>query len=150
MYRLERIAMIIFNGKYTWDGKKDGDHKPVSWWPGSQHLTIVDFSHEKTDVVMLKPFMVLATDTKEGYSIHKRYQDLIIGVCREFNLEVQKVLWVRYNRDAENEMKVAVLKLLTGKGPYRVFDLKWRTAMANERKLVDSILPLSLSQETVG
>lgn len=142
--------MIIFNGKYTWDGKSDNGHKPVSWWPGSQYLTIVDISTEKTDVVMLKPFIVLASDTKEAYSIHKRYQDLIIGVCREFELEVQKVLWVRYNRDAENEMKVAVLKLLTGRGPYKVFDLKWRRVMDNERKLVDSILPLSLSQNVEG
>ena len=142
--------MIIFNGKYTWDGKSDSGHKPVSWWPGSQYLTIVDISTEKTDVVMLKPFIVLSSDTKEAYSIHKRYQDLIIGVCREFDLEVQKVLWVRYNRDAENEMKVAVLKLLTGRGPYKVFDLKWRAVMDNERKLVDSILPLSLNQNVGG
>ena len=136
--------MIIFNGKYTWDGKSYNGHKPVSWWPGSQYLTIVDISAEKTDVVMLIPFIVLAPDTKEAYSIHKRYQDLIIGVCREFNLEIQKVLWVRYNRDADNEMNVAVLKLLTGRGPYKVFDLKWRAVMANEMKLVDAILPLSL------
>jgi hypothetical protein len=142
--------MIVFNGKYTWDGKKDGDHKPVSWWPGSQHLTVVDFSHEKTDVVMLKPFVVLASDTKEGYSIHKRYQDLIIGVCREFNIDLQKVLWVRYARAAKNEMQVAVLKFFGGKGPYRVYDLKWRAVMANERKLVDSVLPITLSGETGG
>jgi len=135
--------MIIFNGKYTWDGKKDHDHKPVSWWPGSQYLTIVDFSHEKTDVVMLKPFVVLAADAKEGYSIHKRYQDLIIGVCREFNLDLQKVLWVCYDRNSENEMKVAVLKFLAGKGPYKIYDLKWRAVMANEKKLMDSILPLT-------
>jgi len=43
-------------------------------------------------------------------------------------------------------MEVAVLKLLTGRGPYKVFDLKWRKVMANERKLVDAILPLSLIQ----
>jgi len=142
--------MIVFNGKFTWDGKSDSGLKPVSWWPGSQYLTIVDISAEKTDVVMLKPFIVLASDTKDAYSILKRYQDLIIVVCREFNLEIQKVLWVRYNRDAENEMKVAVLKLLTGRGPYKVFDLKWRSVMDNERKLVDSILPLSLSQNVEG
>ena len=137
--------MIIFNGKYTWAGKKDGDHKPVSWWPGSHHLTIVDFSSEKPDVVLLKPVIVLAADTKEGHSIHKRHQDLVVGVCREFDLDVQKVLWVRYSRDSGNEMKVAVIKLLSGKGPYKVYDLKWRSLMANERKLIDSLLPMLLS-----
>ncbi|OQY44404.1 MAG: hypothetical protein B6240_10595 [Desulfobacteraceae bacterium 4572_87] len=141
--------MIVFNGKYTWNGKSDTGQKPVSWWPGSQYLIIVDISTEKTDVVMLKPILVLASDTKELYSIHKRYQDLIIGVCREFNLEVQKVLWVRYNRDGKNEMKVAILKWVAGKGPYKVFDLKWRKVMANERKLVDAVvLPLSLSRRS--
>jgi hypothetical protein len=141
---VEGIRVIVFNGKYTWDGKKDGHHKPISWWPGSQYLTIVDFSAEKTDVVMLKPFVVLAADTKEGHSIHKRYQDLVIGACREFNLDVQKVLWVRYSRDSENEMKVAVIRFLSGMGPYKVYDLKWRSLMANEQKLIDSILPLFL------
>ena len=137
--------MIIFNGKFSWDGKKDGDHKPVSWWPGSHYLTIVDFSAEKPDVVLLKPVIVLAADTKEGHSIHKRHQDLVVGVCREFDLDVQKVLWVRYSRDSGNEMKVAVIKLLSGKGPYKVYDLKWRSLMANERKLIDSLLPMLLS-----
>ena len=137
--------MIIFNGKFSWDGKKDGDHKPVSWWPGSHYLTIVDFSAEKPDVVLLKPVIVLAADTKEGHSIHKRYQDLVMGVCREFNLDLQKVLWVRYSRDFENEMKVAVIKLLSGMGPYEVYDLKWRSLMANERKSIDSLLPMLLS-----
>ena len=134
--------MIIFNGKYSWDGKKDGLYKPVSWWPGSHYLTIVDFSREKPDVVMLKPVIVMAAETKEGYSIEKRYQDLIICVCREFNLDIPKVLWVKYNRDAENEMKVAVLKLLSRIGPNTLYDIKWRSLMPNERKLIDSIRSL--------
>ena len=137
--------MIIFNGKYTWDGKKDGDHKPVSWWPGSHYLTIVDFSAERPDVVLLKPVIALAADTKEGYSIHKRYQDLIMGVCRDFNLEIEKVLWVRYSRESENEMKVAVLRLLSRVGPHTLYDIHWRSLMANERKLIDSILTKSLA-----
>ena len=134
--------MIIFNGKYSWDGKKEGDHKPVSWWPGSHRLTIVDFSAEKPHVAMLKPVIVLASDTKEGYSIDKRYQDLIIGVCREFNLEIQKVLWVKCNQDSENGVKVAVLKLLSIIGPDILYDIKWRSVMPNEQKLIDSILEL--------
>ncbi|MCG6881019.1 MAG: hypothetical protein LJE96_18000 [Deltaproteobacteria bacterium] len=133
--------MIIYDGKYAWDGKKDSAYKPVSWWPGSHYLTIFDLSAEKSDVVMLKPFVVLASDSKEGYSVEKRYQDLIKAVCREFGLDVDKLLWVRYRRDSGNDMKVAVLKLLTGKGPYTVYDLKWRDVMPNERKLVNSIMP---------
>jgi hypothetical protein len=135
--------MILFNGKYVWNGKKDSPNKPVSWWPGSHYLTIFDFSSEKSGVIMLKPFVVLAADPKEGYSVEKRYQDLIKGVCTEFNLDIDKLLWVRYSRDSENEMKVAILKLLTGKGPYRVYDIKWRKLMPNERKMIDSILPLA-------
>ena len=134
--------MIIFNGKFSWDGKKGGEHKPVSWWPGSHYLTIVDFSVEKPEVLLLKPIIVFAADAKEGHSIHKRYQDLVAGVCREFDLDVQKVLWIRYSRDSENEMKVAVIKLLSGMGPYKVYDFKWRSLMANERELIDSFLPL--------
>ena len=133
--------MIIYDGKYVWDGKKDGDHKPVSWWPGSHYLTIFDFSGEKSDVVMLKPFVVLASDSKEGYSVEKRYQDLVKAVCREFKLDIEKLLWVRYGRDSKSDMKVAVLKLLSGKGPYTVYDLKWRDVMPNERKLVDALMP---------
>ncbi len=142
LHFLEGIGMIIFDGKYVWDGKKDTVRKPVSWWPGSHYLTIHDLSSQKREVVLLKPFVVLASDPKEGYSVHKRYQDLIKGVCTEFNLDIDKVLWVRYSRDSANEMKVAVLKLLTGKGPYTVYDLKWRKIMPNERKLVDSLLSL--------
>ena len=137
--------MIVFNGKYSWNGKKNGFHKPVSWRPGSQHLTIVDLSDEAPDVVMLKPVVALAADTKEGCSIEKRYQDLITVVCREFNLDIQKVLWVRYSRESENEMKVAVLKLLSGIGPETLYNLEWRSLMPNEQELIDAVSPLSLS-----
>ena len=75
--------------------------------------------------------------------MEKRYQDLIVGVCREFNLDIEKVLWVRYSRDRENEMKIAVLSLLSKIGPHTLYDVKWRPVMANEKKLIDSILPLT-------
>ena len=86
---------MLFNGKYAWNGSREGNNKPVSWWPGVHLISIFDLSREKSNVFMLKPFVVLTLDTQEGYSIEKRYQDLIMGVCRDFNLEIEKVLWVR-------------------------------------------------------
>lgn len=140
---------MLFNGKYAWNGSREGNHKPVSWWPGAHLISIFDLSHEKSNVLMLKPIVVLALDTQEGYSIEKRYQDLIVGVCREFDISVQKVLWVKLDPDNPKNMKVAMLE-----GSYKLksgilYDVKWRPLMPNEKEVVEQLLPSSTLKDRV-
>ena len=142
--------MMLFNGKYAWDGSKGGAHKPVSWWPGAHFISIFDLSHEKSNVLMLKPIVVLALDTQEGYSMEKRYQDLIMGVCREFGIPVQKVLWVKLDPDHPKDMRVAMMEASYKLKSGNLYDVKWRHLMPNEKEIVEQLLPLSTLKDRIS
>ena len=136
--------MIIFDGKYTWNGRKEKDssHKPVCWWPGSCRLTIVDLSDAAPGLLMLKPVIVLADETQEGYTVGNRYQDLVKNVCREFNLNEDKVLWITYNLEYDDKMKVAVIAPRTRVGDQVLYSVTWRDLMPNEIAMVSRYFPI--------
>ena len=141
-------AMIIFDGKYTWTGRKDKDrpHKPVCWWPGSCRLTIVDFSQENPDVLMLKPIIVLAAEPQEGYTVGNRYQDLIKNVCLEFNLDEDKVLWITYTLESDDKMRAAVIVPRTRVGDEVLYSVTWRDLMPTEITMISRYLPIVKSE----
>ena len=148
------VVMIIFNGQYTWTGRKEkgSSHKPVCWWPGSCRLTIVDLSEENPDVLMLKPIVVLAAEAQEGYSVGNRYQDLIRNVCKKFNLDENKVLWITYNLESDDEMRAAVIVPRTRVRDEVLYSVTWRDLMPNEIAMVSRYLPIvkSESGDSVG
>jgi len=135
--------MIKFNGKYQWDGRKrkNGLHKPITWWPGSCRLTIVDLSAKNPDVHMLKPIIIFAAEAKKGYSAASRYQDLIKNIFREFNLNKDKVLWIKYDIGSCDNMKVAVIAPKIRVGNEMFYSIKWRDLMSNEIDEVSRFFP---------
>ncbi|MDY6879493.1 MAG: hypothetical protein SV686_04535 [Thermodesulfobacteriota bacterium] len=145
-----QVAMIIYDGQYSWTGRKDKHrpHKPVCWWPGSCRLTIADLSKDKPDLLMLKPIIVLAADPQEGYTVGNRYQDLIRTVCREFGLDENKVLWIRYNPAGPDEMQVAVIVPETRVGDEVLYSVTWRDLMPREKTMVLQYLPAGSIGET--
>ena len=143
--------MIKFNGMYKWNGtkQKHSSHKPVSWWPGSCRLTIVDLSEENPYLYMLKPVIVFAAETKKGYSVSSRYQDFVKIICREFNLDKDKVLWIAYNMEESDKMKAATFVPESRFGNEIFYSVKWRNLMPNEIKEISRFLPL-LTAESVN
>jgi len=135
--------MIIFDGKYRWSGRKrkDNQHKPVSWWPGSCRMTIIDLSEKNPGVHMLKPVIILADEAQEGYTVGNRYQDLVKDVCREFNLKEDKILWITYSLESDGKMKAAVILPQKNIGNKTMFSIKWRNLTINEIELVSRYLP---------
>jgi hypothetical protein len=135
--------MIVFNGKYRWDGKKKGDRKPVSWWPGSYRITIIDLSDEKPGVHMLKPIIVMAAETKEGFCLKNTYQDLVKNVCIDFNLQTDKVFWVSYNAESFLEMQAAVFRPVSRLGSEILYDIRWRPVIDRELDEIKRFFPES-------
>ena len=133
--------MIIFDGNYTWSGRKNDADKPVSWWPGSYRLTIIDRSGETPGIRMLKPVIVLAAETKKGFVVRNRYQDLVKKVCKDFNLQMDKVLWISYNPNFISEMETAVFTPVTRLGSEVMYSVQWRSVMPNEVDEVRQYIP---------
>ncbi len=133
--------MIIYVGKYNWSGKKKGLKLPVSWWPGSYHLKIIDLTDEQPDVLKIKPVIIVVSDTGKGFSAKNYSQNLAKSVCKDFNLDLKKVLWIEYYPKEPVYMEVAMFKQLTKIGKEIIYSVKWRPIMANELEEIKDFVP---------
>ena len=50
--------MEIFNGIYSWDGKKHDGRDPVAWFPGAYNLRIFNLAVDSGGITHLDPTCV--------------------------------------------------------------------------------------------
>jgi len=97
--------MAIFNGVYSWDGTKMDGQEPIAWSAGSYNVTIYKRS-TRGNVELLKPYVCVYSRTGDGQSISANPEKFAKQLCKEFSLEMDRVLWVEH--------------LLVGTGGYEV------------------------------
>lgn len=132
--------MVIFDGKYEWDGKKRNTRFPISWWPGSYNLTIMDLRKSMPGVSFLKPYICIISDTGNGFSIKNHFERFALAVCDQFEIDVEKVLWIE--GEASNpDAAAAVVKPMGYMGHKPIYGTSWRPIRPNETALVESFLP---------
>ena len=85
--------MIIYNGTYSWDGRKTTTRFPVSWFPGSYDLKIIRLEDEQEDVLLLKPYVCLYKTTGEGITVDIRPEKFAEVICDEFGIDMEKTIW---------------------------------------------------------
>ena len=86
--------MVIFNGRYRWDGTKRDNLDPVAWYPGSYDVKILDRSSTEGKVRHFKPYICLYSRTGEGQSISANPEKFAKRICNDFSLDIDRVLWV--------------------------------------------------------
>lgn len=129
--------MIIFNGKYNWDGKKRDDRFPVIWWPGSYRLTIVDLQDTAPGTILLKPYLCLFSGIESKYSIKTKFERFAVKIADEFNLDPEKILWIEGIPDEVTaEMEVAMLETVTRMKDQTLYKTVWRNILPNELKMI--------------
>lgn len=130
--------MIVYDGPYRWKGSTASQKRPISWWRSSYQLRIIDVSRGARDVVFLKPHLVLFADTGEGASVTNCLPDLAKQVCEDFNLDLNRVVWVEDRPDDEHRFRVAMFRpvaRLSGDVFYRV---DWRDAAPGELQMIEA------------
>jgi len=128
--------MVIYDGIYRWGGKRKMSARPISWWPSAYRLKIIDLSKSKSDVYILKPIIIVVSDTGEGASATNCAQYLVKSVCQDFNLDFNKVIWIEYYPKHPVRMEVASLKPMTQVGTEKFYDVKWRPIRQNELEMI--------------
>ncbi|MBW1763791.1 MAG: hypothetical protein JRJ23_03475 [Deltaproteobacteria bacterium] len=138
--------MIIYDGKYSWNGKKEDEHTPISWWPGSCMLKIIDRSNvaSQKNVVLAKPVLVLTAETGEGYSVKSHYQDFAKAVCRDFHLEMKRILWVEYYPGKPGQIDIVLFDPITRIGSEVQFSVHFRPITEREFEEINMYLPESV------
>jgi len=133
---MQENNMILYDGIYSWSGKTSSGKRPVSWWPGSYRVKIVDLSDTTPDGVFhIKPVICLFADTGKGFNVRNHFQYFAQSICQEFGLRLNKVLWVEYYPEGPT-MDVATLNEGAMVGKERLYTVHWRPIHEDEAQLI--------------
>lgn len=128
--------MIVYDGQYSWKGNSKAKKRPISWWQSSYRLRIIDVSRDAPEVVFLKPHVVLFTDTGDGASVTNCLPDLAKQICQDFDLELNRVVWVEDRPEIKERFRVAVFRPVARLSGDVYYQVDWRTAAPSELSLI--------------
>lgn len=98
--------MEIFNGIYSWDGKKHDDRDPIAWFPGSYHLHIFTIGADNGNVKSIRQHLCMYSETGNGHSISSNPEKFAKYVCEEFDLDLERTLWVEIRPSLQRKYEV--------------------------------------------
>lgn len=127
--------MVIYDGIYSWDGKKYFDEDNISWWPCSYNLRIVDVSKIVSGMLILKPILCIFSNTGEGGSITNCTPSFVMRICNDFKLKFDKVMWVEHFPRYNNSFDIITLKK-RAIGHKSIYGVQRRDAMENELQYI--------------
>jgi hypothetical protein len=130
----------IFTGRYSWDGKKTDQREPIAWFPGAYDLKIVNLTIGKKNITFLKPFLCIYTNTGAGYSISEHPEKFAKSVCHDFDLEIDKVLWVEQLVPGKTMFEVVNFEKCGILGDDSFYLIKKRPPRENEMRLISNAL----------
>ena len=138
--------MAIFNGRYSWDGKKNDQREPIAWFPGAYDLKIVDLTEGKKGVRFLKPYLCVYTNTGAGYSISEHPEKFAKRICSDFSLEMEKVLWAEQLEIGSDVFEIVNFYKFGTLGDNNTLYLtRKRKPLAGEVKLIKTVLAGDMS-----
>jgi len=111
--------MKIYDGIYSWDGKRHDSRDPIAWFPGSYRLQIFEVGRTGKNVTALKPYLCIYAETGHGYSISANPEKFAKHICVDFSLDLERVLWVE--------------QLQGGAGPYEVVQFSRSSRLGESR-----------------
>jgi len=100
--------MEIYNGIYSWDGKKRDGRDPIAWFPGSYHLYICTIGENDGNVTSFRQHLCLYSETGSGHSISAHPEKFAKHVCEDFSIDLERTLWVEINPELDKEYEVIV------------------------------------------
>ncbi|OQY07276.1 MAG: hypothetical protein B6I22_03285 [Desulfobacteraceae bacterium 4572_123] len=133
--------MIFFDGTYRL-GRRDEfrisskEKKNQAW-----RIRIIDFKLAIPDIEHLKPYAIVATPSEPGIFATNCAHSLGRRILRDFNLKIEKTLWVEQFQKDPEKMYVAVFIPKSFFGPDVYYRVDWHPIMANELAAIKPFIP---------
>jgi hypothetical protein len=127
---------VVFHGRYSWDGTKVDSREPISWYPGSCDLTIIDLGQLQEGITQLRPFLCLFVQGNQGHSISVNPEKFAQRICADFSLCMDKVLWVEVLDQRTQHYSVISFRQTLSIGPKTLYTYSRRAPMAGEQTLI--------------
>lgn len=128
--------MEIYNGIYSWDGKRHGNREPIAWFPGSYNLRIFDIGAQGGNITSLKRFLCIYSETGSGHSISAHPEKFAKQVCRDFGLDLERVLWVEELYNGGKRYEVVVFSRSSKMGETMFYRVSKRPPTDNDLKTI--------------
>ncbi len=129
--------MIFFDGTYRL--KKDdqtglragSDAVAYSW-----RIRIINLSLGNQEVLHLRPFIVVVTHTGDGLFQSNCAEHLGRSICRDFDLDIENILWIEQFPGKTDTMQVAVFQPKSYFVNSTFYDINWRPIRNSELELI--------------
>ena len=132
--------MIIFDGTYRLQRQEDISSDADRNWACSWRLRLFDFNLSHPYVKHLKPYAIVATQTGGGIFKTTCAESLSKRICRDFNLEIEEILWVEHYPE-EPALYVAMFKPKSYVGNEIFYAIDWRPIRPNELQVIQPFVP---------
>lgn len=125
--------MIIFDGIYMLERKEDPGANPA--YACAWRVKIVDFSSDDPTHSHIRPFALLAFRKEGGIFKTSCAESMGKRICRDFDLNLDDVLWVEAFPDLPGVLYVAVFTPRYQDADIH-YTVTWRPILINERAAV--------------
>ncbi len=129
--------MEIFNGIYSWDGKKHDGRDPVAWFPGAYNLRIFNLTIDSGGITHLKPYLCIFSETGRGHSVSAKPANFAKHVSRDFSLDIERVIWVEEIQEKEDCFEIIIFSRCGKLGDEPLYHAARRLPTEGERKLIE-------------
>ncbi len=132
--------MVEHDFIYEWDGKSKDGKKPVSWWPGSYHVKILQFSSDSDNVSFLVPTFVILKNAKSNPTMNTSLRNYIHTfaqkISKQYDLNMEKTLWV----EIDDAIRAIRLQPDPNIVEVTLFTVPWRDIRPNELDMIEPYL----------
>lgn len=132
--------MKVFDGRYSWDGKRHDNKEPITWFPGAYNLKIFDISGNSSQIQHIKPYLCIYSETGEGMSISENPVKFAQHICDDFSLEFEKVLWVEEVTENSGDFEVVTFNRSGKLAQDYFYQVQKRSPLKGERKVIETEL----------
>jgi hypothetical protein len=132
--------MVLHDFIYEWDGKTTDGEKPISWWPGSYHVKIINLATDTDNISYMFPITVLLKNARTQKTMNTSLKNYIHNFAQKisglYHLDIKKTLWV----ELDDKIRVAILDADQKVVPQILYAISWRDIRPNELKMIEPYL----------
>lgn len=133
------MLMNIYDGIYSWDGKRHGSRDPIAWFAGSYNLKIDNLEDSNQSVTHLKQYLCLYSETGHGHSISAHPEKFAKHICTDFSLDLERVLWVEKLVNEGGRYEVVVYSKSNRLGDNLFYEVSKRPPTEAELAIIQKI-----------
>jgi hypothetical protein len=135
--------MIFFDGNYRSKSIGEAESKPIKEWEYSWRVRIInlELGLYEQGVQFLRPVVIFAVQNGGRPLKTNCAESMGRRICRDFELNVEEILWIEYFPSDSEPLKVASFRPRTFMGPNTFYTVSWRVARPNELMAIEAFIP---------